>query len=53
VLKVKVGGEEFEGGYASKTKALAALDMIHQLASESGEAVSASVEDLDAGRTIS
>ena len=52
-LKVICQGEEFEGGYADKDKALKALDAIDALARERGETISASVKDYDSGRTFS
>lgn len=52
-LKVKCMGQEFEGGFPSKEKALKALDMIRQLAQEAGDSIDAKVEDYDAGRTLS
>jgi hypothetical protein len=52
-LKVKADGEEFEGGFPSKKKALAAMDLVHKLARERGEKLSVKVIDYDAGRTIS
>lgn len=53
ILKVKLNGEEYEGGYPSKVKALTALDIIRDIAKERGETLTANVEDHDSGRTIS
>jgi hypothetical protein len=52
-LKVKHEGEEFEGGFPGKSKALKALALIRLLAKEQGETIDAKVVDYDAGRVFS
>jgi len=52
-LKVKHEGEEFEGGFPGKSKALKALALIRLIAKEQGETIDAKVVDYDAGRVFS
>ena len=51
-LKVKIGDEEFEGGYDSKEKAIRALKLVKELAKEFNEKVSVEVKDYKWHRTF-
>jgi len=52
-LKIKAGKNEYEGGYASQSKALDALDTIRTMAKQYGDKLTAHVYDYDSDRTLS